>query len=390
MESSISTPTETPVFTKNSEVVESLENQQALDKWSIPAVAIKSVYKQGTFDFLHKTVIKTQEDSISVNNDEASYSLMTIKDLQSFRAKFKYLHIGLIQVALKPLTLLGTKTSLIAMLRDARDQTPSSSIMGAVQTSLSSGPVYFNVYPNLKLSLTDPNLLDAVTFNIRTTGYNFKPGSETIAIIYRIYYKVMNTLKPNVQNLDFKGHTTLIESNCLSTRVVTRKVLDWTKLPLPETWTMNKVIDPKPIIDTTIDQITESDDGSLEISFVPNQRTRLTLPRSNSVKNFSDTFSDLAARSSLSEKPYHVSYPPSYQASSSSRIPYTRETFVKTEPPSRDPSLIGVKISENQIPHGVYQTPYHTVLTPSEVDESDSNPLRSRRRTSPTVSEAEF
>ena len=78
---------------------------------------------------------------------------------------------------------------------------------------------------------------------------------------------------------------------------------------------MNKVIDPKPILDTTIDQITESDDGSLEISFVPNQRTRLTLPRSNSVRQFSDTFSDLAARSSLSEKPYRVSYPSSTPAS---------------------------------------------------------------------------
>ena len=265
--------------------------------------------------------------------------------------------------------------------------------MGAVQTSLSSGPVYFNVYPNLKLSMTDPNLLDAVTFNIRTTGYNFKPGSETIAIIYRMYYKVMNTLKPNVQNLDFKGHTTLIESNCLSTRVVTRKVLDWTKLPLPETWTMTKVLDPKPILDTTIDQITESDDGSLEISFVPNQRTRLTLPRSTSMRHFSDTLSDLAARSSLSEKPYRVSYPPSTHASSSKSIPFAKDSFVRTEQPipSRDPSLIGVKISENQIPHGVYQTPFHTVLTPSEVDETDSNPLQSRRRrTSPTVSEVEF
>ena len=196
----------------------------------------------------------------------------------------------------------------------------------------------------------------------------------------------MNTLKPNVQHLDFRGKATLIETNCLTTRVVTRRIQDWTKLPIPETWVMSKVVDPKPIMDTTIDQIIETDDGNLEISFIPNHRTRLTLPRSQSVRhNGNSSMFDLGSRSSVSEKPYNVSYPhtnaPSTSHSSREGIPFE---------PSLEPSIVGIKISHNQIPHGVYQPPFRTA-EPSEFDEVESIPIRQRqKRTSPTASEGDF
>ena len=35
--------------------------------------------------------------------------------------------------------------------------------------------------------------MDALTLNIKTNGYYMKEGSEPLAVIYRIYYKLMKT-----------------------------------------------------------------------------------------------------------------------------------------------------------------------------------------------------
>ena len=59
-----------------------------------------------------------------------------------------------------------------------------------METSLHNGPVYFNCYPNFALSLSDRNIMDALTFNVKNDGYYMKEGSEPLAIIYRIYYKL--------------------------------------------------------------------------------------------------------------------------------------------------------------------------------------------------------
>ena len=62
-----------------------------------------------------------------------------------------------------------------------------------IETSLHNGPAYFNCYPNFALSLSDKNIMDALTLNIKIDGYYMKEGSEPLAIIYRIYYKLMKT-----------------------------------------------------------------------------------------------------------------------------------------------------------------------------------------------------
>ena len=43
------------------------------------------------------------------------------------------------------------------------------------------------------LSLSDRNIMDALTLNVKTDGYYMKEGLKPLAIIYRIYYKLMKT-----------------------------------------------------------------------------------------------------------------------------------------------------------------------------------------------------
>ena len=51
--------------------------------------------------------------------------------------------------------------------------------MGAVETSLCYGPVYFNVYPNLTLSLSDRTIGHACNFTLLNIINNEGKGSQS-------------------------------------------------------------------------------------------------------------------------------------------------------------------------------------------------------------------
>ena len=58
--------------------------------------------------------------------------LLSVQDLMPFYKEYKYIHIGLVQIALKPLTLLGQNTSIQCTLRDGRCTNWRASLMGAM------------------------------------------------------------------------------------------------------------------------------------------------------------------------------------------------------------------------------------------------------------------
>lgn len=98
---------------------------------------------------------------------DKTLQLLSANDMQKYKSnKYKYIHIGLIQIAFEPLTLLGLNASILATFWDARCLDWKPSLMGIVQTSLSHGPVYFIVYPNLSPSLTDKNLYEALILKL--------------------------------------------------------------------------------------------------------------------------------------------------------------------------------------------------------------------------------
>ena len=43
------------------------------------------------------------------------------------------------------------------------------------------------------MDINDPSILSSLPLNIKTKNMNFVEEAQTIAIIYRIYYKVMAT-----------------------------------------------------------------------------------------------------------------------------------------------------------------------------------------------------
>jgi hypothetical protein len=210
-------------LTKNAELTEDPKNFDQLNKWTITYVQPNKIYNIGFFDnFRSSYVIKTMEQTIRISDSTQTIKLLNRKDITSFQ-KYNFMHIGMIQVAFKPLTLLGMNSSIMAYVRDGRCRDFKPSLAALVETSLCHGPVYFNVSPNISLSLTDRNLFDTMQLTINTNGYNFKPGSEIIAVSYRIQYKMLNTLTPRVKHLSFLGTTTVVQTNLLTSNVATNR-----------------------------------------------------------------------------------------------------------------------------------------------------------------------
>ncbi|GAV75354.1 MP domain-containing protein, partial [Cephalotus follicularis] len=102
----------------------------------------------------------------------------------------------LVQVTIKTLTRQGLSTSVLACLRDARHLNFDYSLIGAIETSLCNGLVYFHGYLDLTISLIDKNILETLKINIKLHCYNMLHGSEIITIIHHVHYKTTNSIFP--------------------------------------------------------------------------------------------------------------------------------------------------------------------------------------------------
>ena len=194
--------------------------------------------------------------------------LLNHKDIDKYVSNYNYLHIGLVQIAFKPLTLQGLPESFLAVLRDGRNMNWKQSLIGIIQSSLSHGPVYFNVYQNLQLSLSDINILDVLTLNVKTHGYNYVSGSELICICYRIYYKPLTTMNPKCKKMNKPNNETiLIESNFNLSKISTRRSIKWDEIEFPQNWIIEGAITSQPKINSNLSNIIQTTDGTIKIEF---------------------------------------------------------------------------------------------------------------------------
>ncbi|KAG7989933.1 hypothetical protein I3843_03G262300 [Carya illinoinensis] len=189
---------------------------------------------------------------------------------------YKFLHIGSVQIAVKPLTRLGINASILLCLRDARHNQFETSILGMIQSSLFNGHVYFDCFPDLPLALNDPNILKALTLNITTSGYDMIKGSKPLAVIYRIYYMVLkSTLNPKTVLKSTEGKTLLIQSSTPDANVKVPTMIHWKDISLPNEWILNQEVSPAPILTAKpdLDYIQQYLDGTVKISFDPTPAT---------------------------------------------------------------------------------------------------------------------
>ena len=280
-------------------------------------------------------IIKTVERTIPISDNYETISLL-IDDIKRYKEEYNFLHLGCVQIGFKPLTREGLNTSMCVALCDTRHNKFTDSLLGLVETSLCRGPVYFNCYPNFEVSLTDKRLLDVLTLFIQTSGYDMKPGTENIALVYRVSFKVLNTLAPKARKFDVKGKTTLFEANMAKSFLSIPKTIAWSEVNLPERWSLPGIVMPTSDKheNREIEQIVETPEGNVEIYFGDKGRVAKF-----HITNF-DTLSQTGR-------------------ASTSSIPNTR---IETE------SVIGLKESINKIPHAIYKAKDNKPESPTYSD----------------------
>jgi hypothetical protein len=252
-------------------------------KWSIPRLPAKEVYNTSWFKSSFRTeyAIKTVEQTIHISNRNEDFELFGKRFVNQSLAKgFKFLHVGAVQVAVKPLTRLDINASVLMCLRDARFINFRTSILGMVHTSLNNGSVYFDTFPNLTLALSDINISKALTLNVLTSGYDMLIGSQPLVIIYRIYYKLLKTnLNPQAVIKNSGESTSLIQSSTRDANIRIPRMMKWSDITLPNEWLIENVSQPAKISqnDANVDYIQQYLDGTVKISFADLNLSRVEI-----------------------------------------------------------------------------------------------------------------
>ena len=272
---------------KNKEIVTIENMEKHLHNWDIPKIWISSVYNQNAFRFRSSYVIKTVEEVLPITGEVMEVPLVSNKFVEAYRHEYKYLHLGLVQVAIKPLTREGLNNSVLTCIRDKRHLKFSDSLLGCIESTLNEGPIYFNCFPNFSVYLHDHNVTRSLMIDLKTHGFSMEEGTSNLALIFRVYCKVMNTISPdvNLRSLirDKKGITTVFQTNLEKSKLAIPRSIPWNEITFLETWTLDKASAPTPNQNTQLNQIVELEDGAVIIEFDSQRRVQMHPNRKSDV-----------------------------------------------------------------------------------------------------------
>src|SRR5262249_17987468 len=259
----------------NNEEIIIQDFEKIIDNWKIPKVQKDQIYKQSKFNILQKSdyTIKTKERNINLTKPYETIKLLSHSSLNKHKErKYNYIHIGLVQVGIKPLTKEGLNTSILTILRDARFYDFQDSLLSSVESSLCSGPISFDCYPNLTISLQDKNILDSLTLQVKTHNYKMNSGSIPVALIYKVHYKAMISAFSSKALLHSKkGETLLLQTDLSKANAVVPRNIRWSDITLPTDWILEgankpqaqKAIEPN----NQLENIIQYPDGKVKLTF---------------------------------------------------------------------------------------------------------------------------
>ena len=179
------------------------------------------------------------------------------------------MHIGLVQVAIKPLVKGGVDAPIYMALRDKRLKKYKTFLLTMIQKNICNGPVFFNCYPDFSVDLICPMALKSLKLDIHVQGDEFFNYSNFI-VIYRVYFRLLSTnlnTKFSIPLPSNPKETVLLEIKDDKTSIFTPKLLKLDEIIIPEEFVIenNK---PTPLIERDeIDQIIEEPNGRVTLKF---------------------------------------------------------------------------------------------------------------------------
>ena len=143
------------------------------------------------------------------------------------------------------MTKEGLDTSILAVLRDGRFISFDDYLLSSIESSLCKGPISFDCYPNITISLKDKNILKSMILQIKTHNYNMIEGFVPVALIFKISYKAMISAFSTQHKFQSKRDKTLLLQTDLSkANTVIPKPIQWKDINLPEEWILEGATAP--------------------------------------------------------------------------------------------------------------------------------------------------
>jgi len=238
--------------------------------WVMPRMDIDNLYKIGLFEFKKAYSVKTHEQAISLQNGMQSIGMISpIAIAQHLQAKYRFMHIGLVQVAVKPLLRTGANAPIYLALRDKRLRHYKSSLLALIQTNVCKGPIFFNCYPNFMVDLTCPMTTEALKLDVHIQGDEFLDFKNSV-VVYRVYFRLLssnlntrflNPLPSNSQEI------ILLQIEDDKPTVFTPKALKWDEITIPDVIELHEPQITAQIERRDIEQIIEEPDGKVVLKF---------------------------------------------------------------------------------------------------------------------------
>ncbi|XP_061366617.1 uncharacterized protein LOC133309804 [Gastrolobium bilobum] len=275
------------------EIVSNIEVK--LQNWSLPKIKSNQVYKTSIFELKRDYSINTVEKHVEVQYSYESIAIMNSDLVAQHRRNYYYLHFGLIQVAVKPLSRLRLNFPVLICLRDKRHTNFHDSVIAVLESNLQNGPAYFNCYPNYEISLGDPWSARCLDLDIKIPSENFVDRTLPISVTYRFCYKVSNkifgtkALKQSPVN-----ETVIMEVNAQNSSIITGKRLKHDQITFPEEWLQNRTSPPEPRTSRKIGGIIQTQSGQVIIQMQSSRLDRTSESSSStSLRRWEDSNVDV-------------------------------------------------------------------------------------------------
>lgn len=114
-----------------------------MSNWSVPKILKRSVYQYKNLRILPNNRVRIEEKTVSISSNHEIISMITDNMVKTHKQKYEFIHISMVQVAVKPLVKKGLDTIILLCLRYGRLTNFQDSLLGMVETSLYKGPIFF-------------------------------------------------------------------------------------------------------------------------------------------------------------------------------------------------------------------------------------------------------
>ncbi|KAJ0038881.1 hypothetical protein Pint_22059 [Pistacia integerrima] len=224
--------------------------------WELPKVSKKEIYgtKTSIFNFKKNHSFKTIEDTILLPHGKQPIQLFNPEAIEKHKKKYKFLHIGLVQVGVRSLSREDHEASVLLCLRDKRILDFDSSILSVLESTLADGPVHFHYHPNMIVSLEDPKILQVLSLYIKFNNLEIQGTTFPFVLMYRVHYKCMqNPINSGAKRSSHVGETTFQKTKVrIPTNVIVwslfglqtdrieptveSETIKWSDVRFPEEW----------------------------------------------------------------------------------------------------------------------------------------------------------